>query len=293
MDVDVSVIVPVHNDAAGLRKLVPALCHQEAARLSYEVIVVDNNSDDDTLEVAHTLAQAYREGEADYEGPADVRVIQETARQSAYAARNAGIALARGKVLALTDADCRPAPAWLREGYRALEESGAGLAAGRIEMTFRRARPNAVEYLDAAQKMNQKLYVEQAGFGATANLFVRAELFERCGSFRDDLLSGGDYEFCQRAARAGARIVYAEQALVHHPARATLGSKLRKAKRVAQGQRQLAALGLLEHSRLSWRRLLPSPWCPTLEGVPIGWPKRIAVYLLHNVIRYYNAFLRL
>ena len=290
---DLSVIVPVHNDGAGLRKLVPALCHQEAAGLSYEIIIVDNNSDDDTLEVARTLAQTCREGKISDGGPADVLVIQETARQSAYAARNAGIAFARGKVLAFTDADCLPEPAWLREGYRALEDNGAGLAAGRIEMTFHRARPNVVEYLDAAQKMNQKLYVEQAGFGATANLFVRAELFERYGPFRDDILSGGDYEFCQRATQAGAQIIYAEQALVQHPARATLGSKLRKAKRVAQGQKQLAALGLLKHSRLSWRRLLPNPWCPTLAGVPIAWPKRIAVCLLHNVIRYYNAFLRL
>lgn len=290
---DLSVIVPVHNDVAGLRNLVPTLCHQEAAGLSYEVIIVDNNSDDDTLEVARALTQTCRPSESADRGPANVRVIQETERQSAYAARNAGIALARGRVLAFTDADCLPEPDWLREGYRALQEQGADLAAGRIEMTFRGKQPNLVEYLDAAKKLDQGHYVREAGFGATANLFVRAELFERHGLFRSDLLSGGDYEFCRRATQNGAEIIYVELATVRHPARATLAGKLRKARRVARGQKQLARLGLLQHTHLTWRRLLPTPWCPTLEEVHISWLKRIGVYLLHNILRYYNALNRL
>src|ERR1041384_5139232 len=93
----VSVIVPVWNDAERLGHCLHALEKQTYPAESYEVIVVDNGSTDSVA----CLVAAY--GRA--------RLVSEQ-RPGSYAARNTGLNLARGQVIAFTDADCLPAPDW-------------------------------------------------------------------------------------------------------------------------------------------------------------------------------------
>ena len=113
------------------------------------------------------------------------------------------------------------------------------------EFTFKKLRPNIWEYFDAAGKLNQKSYVEGAGFGATANLFVRRGMFKEYGMFLSELKSGGDYEFGRRLTQLGEVLLYAETSLVYHPARFTFRDKLAKSKRVAKGQKMLERMKLM------------------------------------------------
>jgi glycosyltransferase involved in cell wall biosynthesis len=279
-----SVVVPVYNDADRIGDALAALLAQTYPRDAYEIVVADNGSCDGSRGVAEGF-QA--------KAPGLVRLVVEDDVQGSYAARNKGVCASQGEILAFTDADCRPVSEWIEEGVRAIVQSGAALAAGRIKMTFRGERPNIWEYYDAAGKLNQQSYVERAGFGATANLFVRRRMFDEYGLFRDDLQSGGDYEFGRRLTTAGEKLVYADRALVYHPARASFRSKLSKSSRVARGQRQLAELGLLEHATLSWHRLIPALRCPPLEGVRLGVGQRVAVTLIAVFFRYYNLLRRI
>lgn len=280
----ISVIVPVYNDPVGIRAALESLSEQRYGRVGYEIIVADNDSNDETADII----RRFRIG-----CPNLVRRVVERQIQSSYAARNQGIRAAQGEIIAFTDADCVPAPGWIAEGVRALREADAAFAAGRIEMTFRSSKPNLWEYLDASRKLDQQAYVEMAGFGATANLFVRREMFNRYGLFRSDLQSGGDYEFGRRLTKSGEKLIYAEKAVIRHPARSDFSSILEKSRRVAKGQRQLEQMGLLEHGALSWRNFVPVRRCAPMEGVTLSPQQRFGLILAATFFKYYNAFLRL
>jgi glycosyltransferase involved in cell wall biosynthesis len=277
----VSVVVPVLDQAAGLSATLEALARQTFPQPRLEVIVVDNGSTDGTLDVA-------AEWSAGHPG---VRVASELEVRSSYAARNRGVENAAAAVIAFTDADCRPDPGWLEAGLAAL--GGAEVVAGRIEMTFRRAQPNLWEYLDAATWLDQRHYIEEHGFGATANLFVQRRVFEAVGRFRTDLVSSGDYEFGRRVARHGVRVGYAPDAVVRHPARPDARAVLAKAKRVARGVRRLERLGLLEHNRLSWRHVMPVRHYPAIPGQELSPVRWLAVAALANGLKYWSLLWRL
>ena len=244
----VSVIVPVYNNPAGMDLLLGALTAQTYPSGRYEVIVVDNGSTDGTPNVVGRHVENY---------PDLVRMVSENEIQGSYAARNKGIAAAKGELLAFIDSDCDPTPDWIEQGALALDANSAVAGGGRVEFTFKDERPNIYEYFDSARKLNQKSYVETSGFAATANLFARKELFDRHGLFLQELLSGGDYEFGRRITRAGEKLIYIPDARVRHPARDTFRAIYQKSKRIATGRRRLRQLGLLDHGRLSARQLLP------------------------------------
>ena len=271
----VSVIVPVLNDPGGIRTCVGALVDQTYPVGAFEIVVADNGS---TVETRETI-ERLREAAGDR-----LRVVVEP-RRSSYAARNRALAAARGALVAFTDADCRPAPTWLAHGVRALQAQGGGCVGGRIVVTYRQVPPNPCEYWDSAVRLNQRAYVERSGFAATANLFAEIAVFARVGPFRADLLSGGDREFGKRLGRAGERLSYAPDAVVEHPARATLRDLYRKTVRLARGHRTLHALGAMPSRRRCVRRFrllrdIPSPrdWDGRLS---LG--GRAAVMVLHNL----------
>lgn len=213
----VSVVVPFYGDGlAALDRLLGSLARQDYAGEA-EVIVVDNNP-------ARRLP-ATRDD-------APLRILHEPAPGS-YAARNAALAVARGRVLAFTDADCECAPDWLSRGVAALADPAVGVVGGAI--VARPARPDdprLAERYDGFFHMRQAHYVAAMGFAATANCFTRHELFARLGPFDARLLSGGDREWCRRATAAGHRLAYAADAVVHHAARALPGL-VTKARRLA------------------------------------------------------------
>ncbi len=279
----VSVIVPVLDSVDGIVATLNALLRQTYPEDRFEVLIVDNGSTDGTRDAVAGVVEAH---------PERVKLLTELERRSSYAARNVGVAAARGEVLAFTDADCIPAADWIERGVSALDAESADYAAGRVEMTFTGPRPGVWEYYDAVGKLNQRRYMER-GFGATANLFVRRRSMDDHGAFRADLISGGDYEFGRRLARAGEKGVYAESAVVGHPARASARSVLKKERRILTGRRQLEAMDALEHGRLTWRSFVPVRRCPPLRGRLPGLGGRLAFLAVANFVRYYTLALRL
>ena len=60
--VDLSVVIPTFNRASQLRQVLDSLANQDAGDVRYEVVVVDNNSTDDTRSVANEMMSAARPG---------------------------------------------------------------------------------------------------------------------------------------------------------------------------------------------------------------------------------------
>ena len=182
----VSVIVPVFNDERRIETCVKALLAQTYPHDCYEVIVVDNGSTDATREVV---------------GRHPVVLLSETQMRGSYAARNTGLRHARGEIIAFTDSDCTPVAKWIAEGVHAIQ-AGADLVGGNVRFVFS-PRPTGAEIRDAMANLRIERYIREDGAAATANLFVRASVFAAIGTFPNNMVSGGDILFTQRATGAG------------------------------------------------------------------------------------------
>jgi glycosyltransferase involved in cell wall biosynthesis len=191
-----SVIVPAHNAAATLGGTLTALARQELDE-EYEVIVVDDGSSDNTAAVAEAAEL-------------EVTLVRERG-VGPGPARNAGVAVAQGEVLAFTDADCKPTPSWLAEGIAGI--AGADLVQGAVH-----ADPAAV-----IGPFDRTVWVtREHGLYECANLFCRRDAFERVGGFEDWLDArlgkplAEDAWLGWRIRRAGMRTAFRDTALVHH-----------------------------------------------------------------------------
>jgi GT2 family glycosyltransferase len=274
----VSVIVPVYNDWHRVPRLLECLTQQTLDAESFEIILVDNASED--FVPPETL-------------PPNAR-IETCATPGPYAARNHGMERAQGEWLVFTDADCRPRPDWLENLMAATKQanersdrtnkrtSGANkrseqtndstiqrqndqtIFAGAVEMVTQNDTPTRWEIYDLVRGIPQAWYVKR-GYAATANLAVSAKLMGRLGGFDARRMSGGDAELCRRAMGQGARLEYVPDAIVEHPARTTraeLIAKLRriKAAQVARGDWLRRLRTFLPPVVESWKYLRARNW---------------------------------
>jgi len=222
---DVSVIVPVFNDEIRLHKCIRSLLGQTYTG-AVEIIVVDNGSPGGLESLkAEFPTVAFLNDE----------------RIGSYNARNTGIAHARGEVLAFTDSDCDPTREWLQTGVQALlREGGNTIVGGRIAVfPVNTQRPRISELYDIATGFRQGIYVKWHGSSATGNLLAYRSTFDAVGRFNGRLRSGGDGEWCQRAARAGYRLIYEDGAVIRHPARTTHEEIIARVRRTEAGRRDL------------------------------------------------------
>jgi len=200
----VSIIVPLFNEENRLRALCRALLAQSYKPL--EIILVDNASTDSTFSLANELACG------------QIKVVQELEFQNADAARNKGIEVAHGDILAFTDGDCLPTPNWVKAAIDQFNYGKADLIAGQISFSFRK-QPSCGEFYDAVTFLQHSTSVSERGVAFTANLFVRKKVILSLGGFSVDTVWNGDFMFTRHAVQSGFSLEYCKEAIVIHPAR--------------------------------------------------------------------------
>jgi glycosyltransferase involved in cell wall biosynthesis len=223
---DASVLIATFNRSALLDETLAFLATMRTAPgLSWEVLIVDNNSSDDTRGVVERHQQTF---------PVPLRYLFEP-NQGRSSALNAGIAAARGRVLAFTDDDVRVADGWLDAAHRVLTrgEAGVGYVGGPVRPIWG-AEPPA--WLDLTRgdlwgtiaiqdHGSAEIGYEVAGkVPLGANMAVLREVCERAGGFRADLgRANGRFvlgqevpEWLLRVRGAGFTGVYAPAMEVHH-----------------------------------------------------------------------------
>jgi glycosyltransferase involved in cell wall biosynthesis len=216
--VKLSVIIPTYKDNERLVKCVECLAKQ-IGNQSVEIIVVDNAGDAALKELLRKFP--------------DTSYLVE-AKPGSYAARNAGLRIASGDVIAFTDSDCLPEMDWVAQIFRLVHSSDADIFAGRV-IVFPQ-NPDAVtswEIADMIFGFPVERRVNGGGGGVTANLVARRSAFDAIGQFDGDVLSGADMEWCMKARKSGLKLVYNGDLAVRHPARRRREDYLVKAKRVA------------------------------------------------------------
>ena len=217
-----SVIICTWNRAASLQKTLGSVQEcQLPVGTEWEVVIVDNNSTDETIAVCQQFAHQF---------PGRYRYVLEK-RQGKSFALNTGVKSARGRILAFTDDDVIADPAWLAETLRVFAAHDCVGVGGRIVPVWESEKPSwfttdgpyrllpAIVGYDLGEDIRE---ITAPALGA--NLSLKKEVFEKYGMFRTDLgpcagseVRGEDYEFCWRLLRAGGRLVYAPEAIVFHP----------------------------------------------------------------------------
>lgn len=232
----VSVIVPIYNGETDLPGLIECLLKQTYPAHRVDHLLVDNGSCDrtpDILQTAVTQAQACG---------LTLKYLSETDIQSAYAARNTGIRAATGEILAFTDADCYPAATWLEHLVQGFQDSAVGLCVGEITAlpgtTWLERYAERKNIMSQQDTLNHPFYP----YGQTANIAVRACVFEKIGLFRPHMTTGGDADICWRLQQGGWQLHYAETAVVQHHHRTTLNELHKQWYRYGRSNRYLNQL---------------------------------------------------
>jgi glycosyltransferase involved in cell wall biosynthesis len=216
---DISVVLATYNRAASLQVTLDSFAGLRIPpALTWELLVVDNNSNDGTAALIRSFIQRM--------GPR-VRYIFER-QQGRSAALNAGIAQAGGDVIAFTDDDVILDPDWLAQLQQAFEDQSVSAVAGRILPLWTHPKPDWLEMEGQQAVVNFDLGdkaqdIRTAPMGA--NSAFRKEIFSKYGTFRLDLgVSGSkhtitcdDTEFGGRLMAGGERLLYCPTAIIHHP----------------------------------------------------------------------------
>lgn len=192
--VQVSVIIPTYNAEAWLHRAVASALAQEG--VSFELILVDNNSTDGTSALLEDLARRY---------PGLVTIARET-RQGSAAARNHGLRLARGEWIQFLDADDE-----LLTGKLARQLALAAPATDWVVGTSIRRAVDGSESVSVLNPDPWKGLVHNGGLGDTNSNLMRRELLLRVGGQNEDLSNGVDTDLYFRLLQAGAETTNDEQ----------------------------------------------------------------------------------
>jgi glycosyltransferase involved in cell wall biosynthesis len=212
----VSVVLPTYNRAAALPHAVGSALHQTASPSSYEVIVVDNNSTDETAQVIERLQEEF---------PGRLRSILEQRQGVAYA-RQAGIDASRADIVAFFDDDVRVAPDWIENIVRLFRERpDVECVGGKVLpvwsapppswLTAAHWAPLALQDFGDAPMM---VSLENPRALISANMACRKRVFAKVGGFspqfqrvKDGIGSLEDDEWIRRLWKAGGRALYAPE----------------------------------------------------------------------------------
>ena len=184
----VSIIIPVYNDEDGICETLLSLFTQNYPRDKFEIIVVDNNSTDDTHKIILKTG-------LNFEGNI---LIEKEKKIGSYAARNKGLQVSKGEIIAFIDSDMTVKPDWLQKGIKSMLREKADYLGCRIQIRPSQNKPLLCERYDIALGFPVKDYMEIDGYAPTACLFVKKMVIETVGKFDNRLLSGGDVDFGTR-----------------------------------------------------------------------------------------------
>ena len=225
---DFTVIVCTYNRSRNLPSCLGALAEQKGTEgIEWEVLVVDNNSSDDTSEVVAKLGR---------ELPIRVRYARE-AQQGLNHARNRGIADSASTWFTFVDDDIRVCPDWLAALHEAFIRDDADAVGGRIHLDPTVKLPPWVEpgteiagflgYQDFGDDPFRMDGRSKYPFGG--NMSFHRRVVDRIGVFnpklgrkgegrkRGELFKGAETDYFHRLAdTGGARIFYEPRAIVYH-----------------------------------------------------------------------------
>ncbi len=216
----ISVVICTYNRSESLKETLESLLNIDLdGSFNHEILVVDNNSHDDTSKIVKLLAPKFQ---------ASLRYIFEK-RQGKCHALNVGISESKGEVIAFTDDDVSFNKDYLNQIARTFRDCGpaAGFAGGKIIPRWMGEKPDWVygpflgplallDYGDQSLILNAQMKNLKSRLFYGANLIVRKKLFDKHGGFDLEKKVAEDTEICLRFYAAGEVGLYDPSVVVHH-----------------------------------------------------------------------------
>jgi len=205
---DISVVVCTYNRAALLTRTVESLFAQQAEAVRFEILVVDNNSTDNTRAVVESLQT---------KSPVPLHYIFEPRQGNAYA-RNTGVEQAQAPIVAFIDDDVVAADGWvcaIKSGFDRYPQ--LSFIGGKVLPLWDADPPSwltrshwaplaLLDYGDEEKEIGGQMPLGLL----TANIAFKKEVFIEIGQFspslqrvKDAIGSMEDTEFLMRACRGG------------------------------------------------------------------------------------------
>lgn len=213
-DPTISVVICTYNRAETLRRAVDSVIRQETGgSFSFEVVVVDDGSTDNTPEVIESLASG---------AATPVRRVFEGSGGCIPVTRNRGIAEARGEWVAFFDDDQIAEPGWLKGLLEAARRLNVFLVGGprRLDVPgerLERLGPERRAMLGEEMYPAEPIEFDGKRLPTTGNLMIHRRVFEAIGTFDVSMaFSGEDADLLRRARAAGFPIWTAPGAMVVH-----------------------------------------------------------------------------
>jgi glycosyltransferase AglI len=264
-------VIPVYNDERGLKDTIKSLVVQDYPFQDFEIIICDNGSKDNTFDVAKEYAKKFS---------GIIKVVVEDKIQSSYAARNKGIKVASGSIIAFIDADMTVEKDYVKSIASLFGKNGEISYMGtNVEIYLQ--DNNIFGTYNKITGFPIEKYITISHFAPTCCLIARKDLFKKIGLFDYRLISGGDFEFGNRAYKNGYKLYFEPRIIVKHPARSGFKKCFSKHFHIGRGHQQLAFYYSAYKSRYRMRVFNPYNYLP---GKP---------WKLYRSIRKSSALLKL
>jgi GT2 family glycosyltransferase len=209
-----SVVILTFNRKDHVLDCVESVIHQNF-KGDYEIIIIDNWSEDGSFEELKSKFSSF----------SNVKIVRPPQRIGIAAARNHGLQIASGRIVAFVDDDCIATGTWLKEINNAFEDESVGCVGGKISLLMvgvEKPRWLGKDVYGILGVTNWGEKSKDIYFPIGGNLAIRKELALKIGGFKEQLgpqgvkVFGEEISISNRVRDSGHRVVYAPKAEVLH-----------------------------------------------------------------------------
>lgn len=215
---NISIIVCTYNRSKSLNRTLNSIREMDIpVELEWELIVIDNNSNDNTREVVKEYQK---------KSQFQIRYLKEQ-QQGLSFARNRGIQEGKGKILAFTDDDVLVDRNWLKNIQKTFEKYNAACMGGKILPVWEKPKPDwlttdlygNLALLDYGESI---IYLDKPKIWG-ANIVIKKSMFKKYGGFNTilgrtpcKLFGFEETEFLETLIKNNEKVLYTPDILVHH-----------------------------------------------------------------------------